>query len=227
MLSSHDGTVVKVAGPGIPAAEYPLDAGAFLTMVEVGSFIVSANFPILVTQGIDCEPSLSLATAVGATTLLTNLPFAVPPGFDLQLEVVRPTGAPILLDGTGRRRGHVPVGGARVRGRVGPARPCIPTDGSGVCTHLLVSTSKNGGFGMSLRGMDVGSSFAFTTPLVGCDPCLNYGWVPPRGRHVVGPWFAALPVALRRRLPQALLRASRSVRRLSLVKLSRLRRTSK
>ena len=31
----------------------------------------------------------------------------------------------------------------------------------------------NGGFGMSLRGMDVGSSFAFTTPLVGCDPCLN------------------------------------------------------
>ena len=54
-----------------------------------------------------------------------------------------------------------------------PLPACIPTDGSGVCTHLLVSTSKNGGFGMSLRGMDVGSSFALTTPLVGCDPCLN------------------------------------------------------
>jgi hypothetical protein len=50
---------------------------------------------------------------------------------------------------------------------------CVPTDGSGACTHLLVSSTKNGGFGMSLRGMDVGSSFAFTTPLVGCDPCLN------------------------------------------------------
>ena len=56
-----------------------------------------------------------------------------------------------------------------------PLAACIPTDGTGVCTHLLVSKSTNtgAGFGMSLRGMDVGSSFAFSTPLVGCDPCLN------------------------------------------------------
>jgi hypothetical protein len=135
--------------------------------------VTTKTYPILVTQGIDCEPSLSLGIAVGATTLLTNLPFAVPPSFDLQLEIVRASGAEILLDGTA-------IPGAMFQS-VGPGfdvasvrlDPCIPTDGTGVCTHLLVSGSQSGGFGMSLRGMDVGSSFALTTPLVGCDPCLN------------------------------------------------------
>ena len=171
VLASHDGTLVKVAGPGIPLATYPLDTGAVQTLVEIGSFTVTANYPILVTQGIDCEPSLSLAVAVGATTLLTSLPFAVPPSFDLLLEIVRPNGAEILLDGT-IVSGFQAVGGTFELASI-PLAPCIPTDGSGVCTHLLVSSSKTNGFGMSLRGMDVGSSFAFTTPLVSCDPCLN------------------------------------------------------
>ena len=174
VLASQNGTTVTVAGPGIRSANYPLDAGAVLTLVETGSFTVTSKpSPILVTQGIDCEPSLSLAVPVGATTLLTNLPFAVPPSFDLQLEIVRSAGAQILLDGT-------PIGGGLFHSMGNmfdvasvPLPACIPTDGSGVCTHLLISTSANGGFGMSLRGMDVGSSFAFTTPLVGCDPCVN------------------------------------------------------
>jgi|GEM_PF-2201854 len=173
VLSSHDGTQVTVAGAGIPNATYPLDAGAVQTIVEVGSFTVSANNPILVTQGIDCEPSLSLAMAVGATTLLTNLPFAVPPSFDLLLEIVRPSGAEVLLDGTAIGGAMFQTVGAGFEIASVPLAPCTPTDGSGVCTHQLVSSSKNGGFGMSLRGMDVGSSFAFTAPLVGCDPCLN------------------------------------------------------
>jgi hypothetical protein len=173
VLASHDGTLVKVAGPGIPLATYPLDTGAVQTLVELGSFTVTANYPILVTQGIDCEPSLSLAVAVGATTLLTSLPFAVPPSFDLLLEIVRPTGAEILLDGTAIRGAMFQAVGGTFELASIPLAPCIPTDGSGVCTHLLISSSKSGGFGMSLRGMDVGSSFAFTTPLVGCDPCLN------------------------------------------------------
>ncbi len=66
---------------------------------------------------------------------------------------------------------HAVPGGFEVASVPLPA--CTPTDGSGVCTHTLLSTSMNGGFGMSLRGMDVGSSFAFSTPLVGCDLCLN------------------------------------------------------
>jgi hypothetical protein len=57
-----------------------------------------------------------------------------------------------------------------------PLAPCFPTDGSGACSHQLTSTV---GFGMTLRGMDVGSSFALTPPLLlGCeDPnaefCVN------------------------------------------------------
>jgi hypothetical protein len=174
VLAAHDGTRVTVAGPGIPQVGYPpLDAGAVLTLIERGSFTVTGNYPILVTQGIDCEPSLSLAMAVGATTLLTSLPFAVPPSFDLLLEIVRPSGAEIDLDGTAVDGAMFKAVGPGFEVASIPLDPCIPTDGSGVCTHLLVSSSKDGGFGMSLRGMDVGSSFAFTTPLVGCDPCLN------------------------------------------------------
>jgi hypothetical protein len=174
VLSSHDGTQVTVAGPGVPMATYSLDAGAVLTLVERSSFTVTSKaYPVLVTQGIDCEPSLSLGIAVGATTLLTRLPFAAPPGFDLQLEIVRPSGASILLDGTAIPGAMFQAVGNGFDVASVPLAPCIPTDGSGVCTHLLVTNSPNGGFGMSLRGMDVGSSFAFTTPLVGCDPCLN------------------------------------------------------
>jgi len=175
VVASRKGTLVTVAGPSIPSVTYPLDAGAVQTLVEVGNFIVTANYPVLVTQGIDCEPSLSLGLAVGATTSLTTLPFAVPPSFDLLMEIVRPNGVEIDLDGA-------PIDGTLFQ-TVGsgfgvasvPLAACIPTDGTGVCTHLLVSKSTNtgAGFGMSLRGMDVGSSFAFSTPLVGCDPCLN------------------------------------------------------
>ena len=170
VLASHDDTTVTVAGPGIPSASYPLDAGAAQMLVEIGNFTVNANYPILVTQGIDCEPSLSLAVAVGAT-LLTNLPFAVPPSFDLQLEIVRSAGAQILLDGNPIVGGMFHSVGSMFDVASIPLPACVPTDGSGVCTHVLILTSTKGGFGMSLRGMDVGSSFAFTTPLVGCDPC--------------------------------------------------------
>ncbi len=173
VLSSQDGTKVTVAGPGIPATTYPLAAGEAKTLVEVGSFTVTANYPILVTQGIDCEPSLSLGMAVDGTTLLTKLPFAVPPSFDLLLEIVRPSGAEIRLDNNVISGAlFQPVGGGFEVASV-PLDPCIPSDGSGVCTHQLVSGATNGGFGMSLRGMDVGSSFAFTAPLVGCDLCLD------------------------------------------------------
>ena len=173
VLASQNGTTVTVAGPGIPSVNYPLDAGGVLQLVETGSFTVTSKpYPILVTQGIDCEPSLSLAVAVGATTLLTNLPFAVPPSFDLLLDIVRPAGAEILLDTKALSGALFHAVGAYEIASI-PLAPCIPTDGSGVCTHLLIATSKNGGFGISLRGMDVGSSFAFTTPLISCDPCLN------------------------------------------------------
>ena len=132
------------------------------------------------TQGSNCEPSLSLGIAVGATTLLTEPP--VRRTARLRSAAGQSLARQRRVDPS-RRRGH--QRGAR-SSAVGvgfevasvPLAPCVPADGSGVCTHVLVSRSQNGGFGMSLRGMDVGSSFAFTTPLVGCDP-LDQGQ-PPR-----------------------------------------------
>jgi hypothetical protein len=163
VLSGRDGTQVTVAGPGIPSFSFALDSGMVQTIVETGSFVVtSSNYPILVTQGIDCEPSLSLAVAIDQTNLFQSLPLAVPPSFDLQLAIVRPNGAEVDLDGA-------PMGGFQPVGKgyevaIVALDPCVPSAGSGVCTHLLTSPV---GFGASLRGMDVGSSFALTVPLLG------------------------------------------------------------
>ena len=122
----------------------------------------------------DCEPSLSLAVAVEAM-LFKSLPFAVPPGFDLLLGIVRPAGAEVKLDGMPIADGMFQSAGGGFDVAAVSLPPCFPTDGSGACTHQLSSPV---GFGMTLRGMDVGSSFALTPPLlVGCDPgselCLN------------------------------------------------------
>jgi hypothetical protein len=171
VLSGRDGTQVTVAGPGIPSFSFALDAGMVQTIVETGSFVVtSSNYPILVTQGIDCEPSLSLAVAIDeTTTLYQSLPLAVPPSFDLQLAIVRRNGAEVDLDGT-PISGFQPVGqGFDVA--IVALDPCAPVGGSGVCTHLVTSPV---GFGASLRGMDVGSSFALTVPvLAGCNPVVD------------------------------------------------------
>ncbi len=171
MVSSHDGTDVTVSRPGVPSAVYRLDAGEVQTLVEVGSFIVSTKSdPILVTQGIDCEPSLSLAVAVDATTtFLTSLPIAVPPSFDLQLAIVRPSGgAEVDIDETPVSEGKFQSVGSGLEVAVVSLEACVPTDGSGVCTHLVESED---GFAVSLRGMDVGSSFALTVPQLAVGPC--------------------------------------------------------
>jgi hypothetical protein len=174
VLSASDGNNVTVEGPGIPSATYPLDAGASQTIVQAGSFIISATDPILVTQGIDCEPSLSLAVAVGGPNLFKSLLFAVPPQFDLQLAIVRVSGQEIDLDNVRVAEGlFQPVGRGYDVAAV-PLDPCVPTDGSGICTHLVASKSPSAsGFGLTLRGMDVGSSFALTPPLLAsCDSSL-------------------------------------------------------
>ena len=167
VVASRDGTQVTVSAPGMADKMNTLAAGVPWSIIRPGSFYVEANYPILVTQGMDCEASLSLAVAVDAN-LFTDLPFAVPPGFDLLVGIVRPTNAEVDLDGMkiSNAMFHAAGGGFDVAA-VGLA-PCFPTDGSGACTHHLISPI---GFGMTLRGMDVGSSFALTPPvLVGTHP---------------------------------------------------------
>ena len=166
VVASRDGTQVKVSAPGMTDTK-TLSAGVPWTITQPGSFYLEATYPVLVTQGMDCEASLSLAVAVD-TSLFQTLPFAVPPGFDLLLGVVRPAGAQVSLDGTQiSNTSFHPAGGGFDVAAV-PLPPCFPTDGSGACMHELDSSI---GFGMTLRGMDVGSSFALTPPLlVGAHP---------------------------------------------------------
>jgi hypothetical protein len=187
VLASVAGTTVTFDGPGVDTLQVLtpgsvaeplvqpllLGAGEAASLVGLGSFSVTATNPILVTQGMDCAPSLSLAIAADAGALIKNLSFAVLPNFDQLLGIVRPLGAEVDLDGDAVSDAMFLAAGGGFEVAEVSLLPCAPSDG--VCTHHLVSTV---GFGMTLRGMDVQSSYALTAPaLVGCDPvyevCLN------------------------------------------------------
>ena len=124
-----------------------------------GNFSVKLRGPLLLAQGIDCEPTLALA--VSADTWLSDLSFAVLPNFDQLVAVARAKGAPSRSTACrSTMRGFVPAGtDQRASYEVAriPLSTCNPRDM--VCTHRLT-----GQFGMTLRGMDVLSSYALTAP---------------------------------------------------------------
>ena len=133
-----------------PSGADPFDgrlprAGEVLELTLTGDFVVTVKRPLLMTQGIDCEPSLSLA--ISADKLLEDLTFAVLPSFDQMMAVARM--GKDGLSSTDRRDPRsmfLPAGGGS-RSRASRC-PCPP--GQQVCTHRL-----QGLFGMTLRGMDV------------------------------------------------------------------------
>jgi hypothetical protein len=175
ILATEKDTTVTFDAPdgvvGFTASSVTLQPGQVDTeIVTGGSFKVTATNPVLVTQGIDCEPSLSLA--VSLDRLLSDLTFAVLPNFDQLAAVVRPQGKTIMLDGaTVPDALFLPAGSGFEVAQI-PIPPCPLS--AGVCAHELT-----GSFGMTLRGMDVLSSYALTAPtLAGCvdlaDPtCIN------------------------------------------------------
>jgi hypothetical protein len=174
ILADRDGTMVMFSKPTGPDAEAPpmrvLNAGESFQVAVAGSFTVTATHPILVMQGMDCEPTLS--SAVTAGPWLTNYRFAVLPKFDTMAAIVRKTGKAVYIDGArveeslfesvadGFDVAHIPI------------EPCSPSDV--VCTHHV-----EGQFGITLRAMDVVCSYALTAPTwIPCaDPgvpgCLN------------------------------------------------------
>jgi hypothetical protein len=157
-------THVSFDGPGTDLpAPFTLDGGGVRDLVVPNdvSFTVHADQPILVTQGMDCEPSLSLAVPV--ERLLTDQSFPVLPNFDQMVAVVRRRGDYVALDGDSLEGQFAPAGADFEVAQV-PLAPC--TESPGVCTHRLT-----GAFGMSLRGMDVVCGYALTVPTwKGCDP---------------------------------------------------------
>jgi hypothetical protein len=120
-----------------------------------GDFVVRAGVPILMTQGMDCEPTLS--GAVPGDAPLGNQLFALAPTFEHVLTIVRRDGrdvAPVLLDGNDISELFQPADD-----HFSVARKEIPPcyDSVEQCVHQLT-----GAYGLTLRGMDVTSSYATT-----------------------------------------------------------------
>ena len=139
-------------GAGPPPASIMLGPGEVAEIVVAGDFFVSGSGPLLVTQGIDCEPSLSLA--VSADQMLADLAFATLPSFDEMVAVVRKQGDDVMLDGTSLPvTMFSPAGSGYEVARL--HLPCATSEQ--VCPHRL-----QGKFGMTMRGMDVLASYALT-----------------------------------------------------------------
>jgi hypothetical protein len=174
LLAAYPGTRVEFTGPaGTPPVHGPvtLAAGEVLEVITTGDFVVTASDALLMTQGIDCEPSLSLA--ISADRLLEDVTFAVLPSFDQLIAVARMHSdlvgfeleqpESVLLDGDPIDEAlFLPAGGGYEVAHV-PLPPCRDDQ---VCTHRL-----QGRFGMTLRGMDVLASYALTAPSWGT--CLD------------------------------------------------------
>jgi len=169
IMAANDGTVVKFTSPDPSKpvhADMTLKAGQVIEMTAGADFVVEANWPLLMTQGIDCEPSLSLA--ISADQLLEDVTFSVLPAFDQMVAIVRLQGEPVVLDREAVDDAwFAPAGDGYEVARV-LLDTCPPS--KLVCTHRL-----QGRFGMTLRGMDVLASYALTAPAwKGCnDDCVN------------------------------------------------------
>lgn len=153
---------------GLPTVPFPQSKGVpYQYRVEsTDDFLVSANVPIMVMQGMDCEPSLSAAISTEAP--MDAQVFTLAPNFDHMLAIVRKNnGSAVTLDGRDISAQFSPVANQFDVARVSvPA--CYGTVGQ--CVHTLT-----GAWGMSLRGMDTSSSYATTFPswmdCVGGDSC--------------------------------------------------------
>jgi IgGFc binding protein len=157
IIAAEDETLVSFAAPpsvlGLPPSPIVLNRTDVAELVVTGgSFEVTGTKPVLVTQGIDCEPSLSLA--VPTEHQLGEFPFAVLPNFDHLLAVVRLPGALVSLDDVALSSDKFTrVGGFEIAQISIDSCPFT----SLACPHRL-----SGAFGATLRGMDVLASFALT-----------------------------------------------------------------
>ena len=167
VVAADDGAMVSftpTAGKplpgGLPADAFPQSKGfAYQYWVEgTDDFLVSANVPILVTQGMDCEPTLSAAISTEAPMDMNV--FTLAPNFDHMLAIVRKNDSlpaiPVMLDNIDITDQFSPVANKFEVARV-PVVPCYGTIDR--CVHTLT-----GAWGMSLRGMDTSSSYATTFP---------------------------------------------------------------
>jgi len=168
-----DVTFTQASGksmPGFPGITHQSRGALYQYWVPGGDdFMVTGTVPILVTQGMDCEPTLSAAISTEAPMDVQL--FTLAPNFDHLLAIVRKTDGvtPVMLDGHDISPQFSPViNNIEVAHVAVP--PCYGTVDH--CVHTLT-----GAWGMSLRGMDTSSSYATTFPSwVDCvgDSCTRY-----------------------------------------------------
>jgi hypothetical protein len=158
VVASRDDTRVDF-GPPVSERVW-LDAGQSVTRISATPFTVTANAPVLVTQGMDCEPSLALAVSTEPNALMSDLAIATIPVFDQIAAVVRNPGVTVLLDGV-----QMPDAIFRAVDDFDLAEIPLPGCGasSGACLHRFTA-SGTGGIGVTIRGMDVSASYALTVP---------------------------------------------------------------
>ncbi len=172
VVASQDGTQVDL---GLPSPESVwLDAGQSVTRISAVPFTVHATQPVLLVQGMDCEPSLSLGISVSTRALLVDYAFAAIPSFDQTIALVRPAGVAIELDGAPIPETAFQEVGSGFQLAELPLPACNAP--AGACQHRL--TAQSPGFGVTLRGMDVSASYVLTAPgLLRCESnselCLN------------------------------------------------------
>jgi hypothetical protein len=173
ILAANDDTRVEFtsADPTRPIHDKTtMKAGEVIELMADVDFVVEASWPVLMTQGIDCEPSLSLAISADKLMEDEDVTFSVLPAFDQVAAIARMHNESVWLDGVAVEGAlFAPAGAGYEVARVQLAA-CPPS--KLVCTHRL-----QGRFGMTLRGMDVLASYALTAPSWrGCnDPldCVN------------------------------------------------------
>jgi hypothetical protein len=120
----------------------------------------------------DCEPTLS--GAVASQSLMSDLFFALPVAFDHELAIVRPTDAPVMLDGMAIGKEAFNDAGSGFEVARWPIAPCFAAPGDGVpasCQHHL-----HGRFGLTLRGMDGIAGYALTAQT--WRSCFDTGCIP-------------------------------------------------
>ena len=157
--------------PGLPTETMPMSKGVAYPywVSSTLDFIVKANRPILVMQGIDCEPTLASAVPIDAPADVQL--FTLAPNFDHMLAIVRKNdGRRVMLDDTTDITGQfTPVASGFEVAHI-EVPPCYgPIE---QCMHTLT-----GAFGMTLRGMDVSSSYSTTFPSwpqCNSDSCLPF-----------------------------------------------------
>jgi hypothetical protein len=163
LVASERSSHIDIVGPsGAIVTDKQLEPGKVMELTRVGDFVVSSTEPLLMTQGIDCEPSLSLA--ISADRFLDDLTFAVLPSFEQVAAIARMGKDTVLLDGVPIDNWmFTPAGGGFEVARV-PLANCPASEQ--VCTHRL-----QGRFGMTMRGMDIAASYALTAPA--WDGCID------------------------------------------------------